>query len=40
MSSIDAERTYAETEAALAEQDARIADAQIDVFRALAGGWS
>jgi outer membrane protein TolC len=37
---LDAERTYAETEAALAEQDARIADAQIDVFRALAGGWS
>lgn len=37
---LDAERTYAETEAALADQDARIADAQIDVFRALAGGWS
>ena len=37
---LDAERTYAETEATLAEQDARIADAQIDVFRALAGGWS
>lgn len=37
---LDAERTAAETEAALAEQDARIADAQIDVFRALAGGWS
>ena len=37
--SLDAERTYAETEAALAAQDAAIADAQIDVFRALAGGW-
>jgi outer membrane protein TolC len=37
---LDAERTAAESEAALAEQDARIADAQIDVFRALAGGWS
>ncbi|MBN8816370.1 MAG: efflux transporter outer membrane subunit [Sphingomonas sp.] len=37
---LDAERTAAETEAALAEQDARIADAQIDVFRALGGGWS
>lgn len=36
----DAERSAAETEAALAEQDARISNAQIDVFRALAGGWS
>ena len=26
-------------EATLAEQDARISDAQIDVFRALGGGW-
>lgn len=40
LASLDAERTYAETEAALAEQDARVASAQIDVFRALAGGWS
>lgn len=37
---LDAERTFAETEAALAEQDARVTDAQIDVFRALGGGWS
>jgi len=37
---LDAERTAAETEAALAEQDARIANAQIDVFRALGGGWT
>lgn len=37
---LDAARTFAETEAALAEQDARVADAQIDVFRALGGGWS
>lgn len=37
---LDAERTAAESQAALAEQDARIADAQVDVFRALAGGWS
>jgi len=37
---LDAERTFAETEGALAEQDARVADAQIDLFRALAGGWS
>ena len=36
----EAQRKSAETEAALADQDARIADAQIDVFRALAGGWS
>ena len=36
---LDAERTAAETEAALAEQDARIADAQIDLFRALGGSW-
>jgi len=37
---LDAERTAAESEAALADQDARIADAQIAVFRALGGGWS
>ena len=37
---LDAERTAAETEAALAQQDAQIATAQIDVFRALAGNWS
>lgn len=36
---LDAERTFAETEAALAEQDARVADAQIDLFRALGGSW-
>ncbi|MES2291327.1 MAG: efflux transporter outer membrane subunit [Pseudomonadota bacterium] len=37
---LDAERTAAETEAALAAQDAAIARSQIDVFRTLAGGWS
>jgi NodT family efflux transporter outer membrane factor (OMF) lipoprotein len=37
---LDTERTFAEAEAALAEQDATVAQAQIDVFRALAGGWS
>lgn len=37
---LDAERTSAETEAALAAQDAAIARAQIDVFRALAGSWT
>ncbi len=36
---LDAERTAAETEAALALIDAQIADAQIDVFKALGGGW-
>lgn len=36
---LDAERTLAETLARLAEQDARISRAQIDVFRALGGGW-
>ena len=37
---LDAERTSAETQAALAAQDAAVSNAQIDVFRALAGGWS
>lgn len=36
---LDAERTAAESEAALAEADANIARAQIDLFRALGGGW-
>ena len=36
---LDAERTFAETEADLALADARIADAQVDVFRALGGNW-
>jgi outer membrane protein TolC len=36
---LDAERTFAETEATLAEQDARISGAQIDLFRALGGNW-
>jgi NodT family efflux transporter outer membrane factor (OMF) lipoprotein len=37
---LDTERTFAETEVALTLQDANIARAQIDVFRALGGGWS
>jgi NodT family efflux transporter outer membrane factor (OMF) lipoprotein len=37
---LDAERTLAETQAALAEADANIARTQIDLFRALGGGWS
>jgi len=36
---LDAERTFADSEADLATADARIADAQVDVFRALGGGW-
>jgi len=37
---LDAERTYSETQATLALQDARVSAAQIDLFRALGGGWS
>ncbi|BBB10820.1 RND-family efflux transporter [Sphingopyxis sp. FD7] len=37
---LDAERTFAETEAVLAAQDAQISRRQIALFRALAGGWS
>lgn len=36
---LDAERTLAQTEADLAETDARLVDAQVDLFRALGGGW-
>lgn len=36
---LDAERTFADAQAALATQDAAIADAQVDLFRALGGGW-
>lgn len=36
---LDAERTAADTQAALAEADAIIARAQIDLFKALGGGW-
>jgi NodT family efflux transporter outer membrane factor (OMF) lipoprotein len=36
---LDAERTLADTEADLAESDARVATAQVDLFRALGGGW-
>ena len=37
---LDAERTAADAEAALAEGNARIADAQVDLFKALGGGWA
>lgn len=36
---IDAERTLAEARAQLADQDAAVSAAQIDLFRALGGGW-
>jgi NodT family efflux transporter outer membrane factor (OMF) lipoprotein len=36
---LDAERTYAETEAQVSDINGRVADAQIDLFRALGGGW-
>jgi len=37
---LDAERTLAEAKAQLAEQDAAVSRAQIDLFRALGGGWA
>jgi outer membrane protein, multidrug efflux system len=36
---LDAERTLAIAEADLAEADGRVIDAQVDLFRALGGGW-
>lgn len=36
---LDAQRTLADAQAALAASDARIAFAQVDLFRALGGGW-
>ena len=36
---LDAERTLADAEFALAESEARVATAQVDLFRALGGGW-
>ncbi|WP_199555465.1 efflux transporter outer membrane subunit [Sandaracinobacteroides hominis] len=36
---LDAERSLAVTEAALALSESRIATAQVDLFRALGGGW-
>lgn len=40
LDTLDAERTLAETRGALADQDARVSENQIAVFRALGGGWS
>ena len=39
LAQLDAERTSADTEADLALADAQVATAQIDLFRALGGGW-
>ncbi|RZM32605.1 MAG: TolC family protein, partial [Sphingomonas sp.] len=36
---LDAERTLADTDTDLAAADSRIAGAQVDLFRALGGGW-
>ena len=40
LQTLDAERTLAEAEAALADQDALVSRSQIALFRALGGGWS
>ena len=37
---LDAERTLAQTDAALAQAEAQVADLQIQLFKALAGGWA
>ena len=37
---LDAERTFAESEAQLADINGQVASAQINLFRALGGGWS
>ena len=37
---LDAERTFAESEAQLANVNGQVVTAQIDLFRALGGGWS
>ena len=39
LAQLDAERTFANTEATLALADAQISRAQINVFRALGGQW-
>ena len=37
---LDAERTLAEAQSVLAYQDALVSQSQVDLFRALGGGWS
>ena len=39
LSLLDAERTFADAEAELARAEGRVADRQVDLFRALGGGW-
>jgi NodT family efflux transporter outer membrane factor (OMF) lipoprotein len=39
LSLLDAERTFAEAEQELTAMDGRVATSQIDLFRALGGGW-
>jgi outer membrane protein, multidrug efflux system len=39
LTQIDAQRTSAETQAALAQSNFAVANAQVDLFRALGGGW-
>ncbi len=40
LQSLDAERTLAEAQSALADQDALVSQRQIALFKALGGGWS
>lgn len=40
LQTLDAERTLAEAQAAMADQDALVSRLQIDLFRALGGGWT
>lgn len=40
LQTLDAERTLAEAQAALADQDALVSQRQIALFRALGGGWT
>ncbi|PWK34148.1 efflux transporter outer membrane subunit [Cupriavidus plantarum] len=37
---LDAERTFADAQAQVADAEERIANAQVDLFRALGGGWA
>ncbi|MFL6787905.1 MAG: TolC family protein, partial [Sphingomicrobium sp.] len=37
---LDAERTFAESEAELTDMDGQVVTTQIDLFRALGGGWT
>lgn len=40
LQTLDAERTLAEAQAATADQDALVSRLQVDLFRALGGGWT